>query len=44
MRSKALPVDSIECGITVQAKEYDVAEEVDGDNPVELGSDESPSG
>ena len=42
--SEALPVDSIECGIMVDEKEYDVADEVDYERPAELGFDESPSG
>lgn len=44
VRSEALPVNSVECGITADAKECDVADEVGGDSPAELGFDESPSG
>jgi hypothetical protein len=42
--SEALPVDSIECGITLDAKECDVTDEVEDKRPAELGFDESPSG
>ena len=44
VRSEALPVNSMECGIMADAKECDVADEEGGDSREELGFDESPSG